>query len=105
MDCPKHLDPSLASGNEPIRVGRPFEQLCLLLVVKLDEFQDRRLEILEGIVATAPEPVAGQLPEEALDGIHPEAGGRRELEGPAPVMSQPLRDGRVPVVTTSVLRL
>ena len=61
--------------------------------------------MMDGLRALGREPAAGQLPEEALDGFHPEAGGRRELEDPAPVISQPLLDGRVPVVTTSVFRL
>ena len=43
----------------------------------------------------APETAAGQLPEEALDRVRPEAGGRREVEGPAPAVRQPVRDGRV----------
>ena len=73
----------MAGGDELIRTGRPFERLRLLLVVKLDEVLDRLLEILEGIVNAAPEPAAGQLSEEALDRVHPEAGGRREVEGPA----------------------
>ena len=43
----------------------------------------------------APEVAAGQLPEEALDRVHPGAGGRREVEGPAPAVRQPVCDGRV----------
>ena len=93
--CPNHLEPSLSGGDQPVRAGRPFERLRLLPVVKLDELLDRRLEILEGIVDAAPETAVGQLPEEALDRVHPGAGGRREAEGPAPVVRQPVRDGRV----------
>ena len=90
-----HLIPSLTGGDQPLRAGRPFERLRLLPVVKLDELLDRRHEILEGIVDAAPETAAGQLPEEALDRVHPGAGGRREVEGPAGMVLQPLRDGRV----------
>ena len=95
MACPNHLEPSLSGGDQPVRAGRPFERLRLLPVVKRDEALDRRLEILEGIVDAAPETAVGQLPEEALDRVHPGAGGRREVEGPAGMVLQPLRDGRV----------
>ena len=95
MACPNHLEPSLAGTDQPLGADRPFERLRLLLVVVRDEVQDRRLEILEGIVDAAPEPAAGQLPEEDLDRVRPEAGGRLEVEGPAPAVRQPLRDGRV----------
>ena len=80
--CLSHLKPSLAGDDQPPRAGRPFERL-------------RRLEILEGIMDAAPETAAGQLPEEALDRVRPEAGGRREVEGPAGMVLQPLRDGLV----------
>ena len=95
MACSNHLKPSLADGDQPLRAGGPFERLRLLLVVQLNEVLDRRLELLEGIVDAAPETAAGQLREEALDRVRPEAGGRREVEGPAPVVRQPLRDGLV----------
>ena len=75
--------------------GRPFERLRLLLVVQRDEFLNRRLEILEGIMDAALETAAGQLPEEALDRVRLGAEGRREVEGPAPAVRQPIRDGRV----------
>ena len=81
--CPNHLKPSLAGGDQPVRADRPFERLRLLLVVQRDELLNRRLEILEGIVDAAPETAAGQLPEEALDRVRPEAGGRRKVEEPA----------------------
>ena len=88
--CPNHLEPSLSGGDQPVRAGRPFERLRLLPVVKLDEAVDRRLEILEGIMDAAPETAAGQLPEEALDRVHPGAGGRREVEGPAGMVRKPV---------------
>ena len=43
----------------------------------------------------APETAVGQLPKEALDRVRPGAGGRREVEGPAGMVRQPVRDGRV----------
>ena len=43
----------------------------------------------------APEPAAGQLPEEVLDGVHPRAGGRREMEDPSAMILQPICDGLV----------
>ena len=91
--CSSYLKPSLASGDEPLRAGRPFERRRHLHVVKLNEVQDRRLEILEGIVDAATKTVAGQLPEEALDRVHPEAGGRRVVEGPVAMVLQLVRDG------------
>ena len=89
------LIPSLAGGDELFRAGRPSERLRLVLVVQIDEVQNRALEILDGIVDAAPEPAPGQLPEEALDGVHPRAGGRREVEGPAAMLLQPVQDGFV----------
>ena len=77
MDSLNLLIPSLVGGDEPFRAGRPFERLRLLLVVQIHEVQKRPLEILDGIMNAAPEPALGQLPEEALDGVHPGAGGRR----------------------------
>ena len=50
-----HWIPSLAGGGQPLRSGRPFERLRLLLVVQLDEVLERRLRILDGIVDAAPE--------------------------------------------------
>ena len=35
--CPNHLEPSLSGGDQPVRAGRPFERLRLLLVVQRDE--------------------------------------------------------------------
>ena len=61
----------------------------------LDELPDRLFELLDGFVDAAPAPSAGRLPEEALDRFHPGAGGRRAVEGPAPTLRQPLKDGSV----------
>ena len=69
------------------QAGRPSERLRLLLVVQIDEVQKRPLEILNGIMDAALAPY--QLPEEALDGIHPEA------EGPSAMLFQPVHDGLV----------
>ena len=46
VDGSNHLIPSLAGGDEPFRAGRPSERLRLLLVVQIDEVQNRPLEIL-----------------------------------------------------------
>ena len=43
--CSSHLIPSLASGNQPLRAGRPIERLRLLLVVQRDEVPDRCLQL------------------------------------------------------------
>ena len=81
----------MACGDEPLQAGRPFERLRLLLVVKLDEVQNRRLEIVEGIVDAVPRTAADQLPEEALDRVRPRAGRRREVEGLSAMALQPAR--------------
>ena len=74
---------SLPYGDEAFRTCRPVVGFRLLPVVQLDEIRDRLLEFLDGVVGAAPEPAAGELPEEALDGVHPGAGGGREVEGGA----------------------
>lgn len=51
-----NLIPYLASGDEPFRACCPFERPCLCSVVQLNEVQGRRLELLNGIVDSAPEP-------------------------------------------------
>ena len=64
---PSYLIPSLVGDDQPFWACRSFERLRLLLGVQLDEVQKRCLEIIDEIVDIAPEPTAGQLPEEALD--------------------------------------
>ena len=41
VDSLNLLIPSLAGGDEPFRVGRPSERLRLVLVVQIDEVQNR----------------------------------------------------------------
>jgi len=41
--------PSLASSGEPRRIRHPFERLRLLLVVQLNEVQNRPHDIFDGI--------------------------------------------------------
>ena len=85
-------DPKFAEKTREV-IWNPLcrAAIRILLVVQRDELFDRRLEILEGIMDAAPEPAVGQLPEEALDRVRPGAGGRREMEGPAGMVLQPLR--------------
>ena len=84
--------PSLSGGDEPFR-ARSSEWLCGLLVVQLDEVQNRCLQILDGIVDAGLEPASGKLSEEALDGVHPRAGGRCEVKGPSAMALRTVHDG------------
>ena len=54
-----------------MRSGLALQRKGFFPVVQLDEIQDRLLELLDGVVDAAPEPAAGQLTEESLDGVRP----------------------------------
>lgn len=83
MVCSNHLKPFLAGVDEPLRACCPFADLRLFPVAQVNEVQDRRLDLLDGITDAAPEPTAAQRPEEALYSIHSRARSRREVEDPA----------------------
>ena len=83
MVCSNHLKLSLAGVDEPLRACRQFAGLRLFPVAQLNEIQERRLDLLDGITDAAPEPTAAQRPEEALYSVHSRARSRREVEDPA----------------------
>ena len=58
-------------------------------IVLGEEPIDGRLKIDDGMEDAVLEPPAGQLCEEALDGVEPRTRGRREVEGPARVAGEP----------------
>src|SRR5512140_2060330 len=60
-----------------------------------DEAVDRSLELDDRAEDAALETALGELGEEALDGVEPGAGGRREVEDEARVALQPRLDLRV----------
>ena len=63
--------------------------------MQFDEIPGRSLDIPDGIVDSVAEPSVGQLPEEALDGVHSGTGGRRVAEYPSATIRQPTHDGPV----------
>ena len=60
-----------------------LQAFCLFPIVQLNEVQDRRLDLLDGITDAAPEPTAGQHPEKTLYSVSSRARSRREVEDPA----------------------
>jgi len=67
-------------GNDLIGIGLPGERLRLLVML-LDETIDGGLEVDDGAEGAVLEAAAGELGEEALDGVEPRTGGRHEVEG------------------------
>jgi hypothetical protein len=87
VECFQHLMPTLGGSDDRLRVGLPDERLGLFIVC-LNEGVDRLLEVDERMEHAALEPPAGELGEEALDGIQPSKARRpliRSLQesGPA----------------------
>ena len=85
MVSPKLLIPSLAGGDEPPRIRRPFEWFRLLPVVQRDEIQNRLLEILEGSVDAVPSSAFAKIGDGAVHGrkegpqtVDPETGHIRD---------------------------
>ena len=67
---------------------------------------DRRLRVAERMEDTASQAPAGEGGEKAHDGIHPRAGGGREMKGPARVPGEPgahfgMLEGRIIVPLTA----
>ena len=82
VDGIQRLVPALDGGDDLVGIGGPGEGLGLLVVLG-DEAVDGGLEVDDGAEDAALQPPLGQLGEEALDGVEPRAGGRREVEGEA----------------------
>ena len=59
-----------------------LQAFCLFPVAQVNEVQNRRLDLLDGITDAAPEPTSAQRPEEALYSVHSRARSRREVEDP-----------------------
>jgi len=64
------MEPSFDGGDDLVWVGFPDKRLWGLVVL-LDEAVDGRLEIDEGVEDAVFEPSAGELGENAFDGIQP----------------------------------
>ena len=86
--------PAFDGGDDFIRVGGPDEGLGIMIGL-FDEAVDRSLELDDRAEDAALETALGELGEEALDGIEPGAGGRREVGDEARVALQPRLDLRV----------
>ena len=83
--------PTVDSGDDLIRIGRPDERLGLFVVL-LNEAIDRCLKIDDRVEYAPLEPTLGELGEEALGGVEPGRRRRREMEGPARMAGEPLAD-------------
>jgi hypothetical protein len=64
------LEPAFDGGDDLVWVGFPDERLWGLVIL-FDEAVECRLEIDEGVEDAVFEPSAGELGEEAFDGIQP----------------------------------
>jgi hypothetical protein len=64
------MEPSFDGGDDLVWVGFPDKRLWGLVVL-FDKVVDGRLEIDEGVEDAVFEPSAGELGEEAFDGIQP----------------------------------
>ena len=83
--------PSVDLFDDAVGIGGPDEGLGALVVL-VEVALDRGLEVDQGVEGAALQAAAGQRGEEGLDGVEPGAGGRREVEGPARVPSEPGAD-------------
>lgn len=81
----------MPGGNDGSGIRSPDEGLWRLIVLG-DEAFDGGLEVDDGSEHAVPEASAGQDGEEALDGVQPRTGCRREVEGPARVTVEPGAD-------------
>ena len=61
----------------------PFEWLCLIGIVMFYICDNDRLALVNRIEDGLLEPLAGQLGEETLNGIHPRSQNRHEVEDPS----------------------
>src|SRR5512132_97054 len=84
----QHLVPSAGGGDDGLRVGGPDEGFGIVVVLG-EVAVDRGLEIDQRVEYATLQVAPGELGEEALDGIEPGSRGRREVEGPARVASEP----------------
>ena len=80
--------PAFDGGDDCVGIGGPGEGLWLL-VGSAQEADDGGLEIDDRAEDAALEAVAGQLGEEAFDGVKPGARCRREVEDEALVPVEP----------------
>ena len=86
------MEPSVSSCDDVVGVGFPYEWLWVGRIVFADEAVDGGLEIGDGMEDAVLEPAPGEFGEEALDGIEPRAGGRREVQGPPRMAGEPGAD-------------
>src|SRR5512132_1202758 len=103
----QHLVPSAGGGDDGLRVGGPDEGFGIVVVLG-EVAVDRGLEIDQRVEYATLQAAPGELGEEALDGIEPGSRGWREVEGPARVASEPVRDktrkpGRAPDLDVHVI--
>src|SRR5512132_2999318 len=84
----QHLVPSAGGGDDGLQVGGPDERFGIVVVLG-EVAVDRGLEIDQRVEYATLQAAPGELGEEALDGIELGRRGRREVEGPARVASEP----------------
>jgi hypothetical protein len=82
------LFPAFDSGEDAAWVSSPDEGFWIGIGLG-DEAVDGGLEFIDGSEDAACQASARELGEEALDGIEPGCGGRREVKGPAGMPGQP----------------
>lgn len=88
------MEPSGTRGNDGVGVGSPDEGLRALVALD-DETVEGGLQLGDGAEGAVFLALPGQLGEEALHGVQPGAGRRREVKGPARVSVEPSADLRI----------
>lgn len=88
MEGIQHLVPTFDGCDDLVGIGGPGEGLGLLVVLD-EEAVDGGLKVNNGMKDAAFQTSFRQLGEEALDGVEPGAGGRREVEREALVAVEP----------------
>jgi hypothetical protein len=85
------LLPAFDSGQDAFWVSLPDEGFRFPVVFG-EVAVESSLEVDDGVEHATFEPSLGERGEEALDGIDPGAGGRREVEDEARMPAEPLQD-------------
>ena len=82
--------PTFAGRNNLFRVLAPAKGAGLLRVVDLQACRDGSMQGRHGIEFASLQAAAGQLGENPLHGVHPRAGGGREMKRPVGMGRQPV---------------
>jgi hypothetical protein len=82
------LLPAFDSCEDAAWIGGPDEWFWIGVVLR-DEAIDGGFKVVDGSEDAAPQALALEFGEEALDGVEPGCGSRGEVEGPAGMVGQP----------------